>query len=146
MASVPATPEEIVAQEFVPDKSRSRPVPPKARRRQTSHRELTSDEIINMKREELETKKRKEEEKNERKKKRKDKNNLCAVCYQKTVYGNSEVTEWVQCDACSTWLHEDCIPTKYQRESYEEDPFYCPRCVATRTSNAMAALVRNIEQ
>ena len=108
---------------------------PKVSKKITSHRLLTHDNILALKKEEQEKKQKLEDEKENRKRKREEKKlekenkkskslkvnpkqeknvksktdkNTCCVCYQK--WNNFDGLSWVACDECDRWMHQRCIP------------------------------------
>ncbi|KAH3711976.1 hypothetical protein DPMN_071653 [Dreissena polymorpha] len=36
-------------------------------------------------------------------------------------------TTWIQCDDCTSWLHEDCLPIGFEYDTTEEK-FLCHKC------------------
>lgn len=52
--------------------------------------------------------------------------------------GKDDGRELVQCDACQTWYHLDCIGIKNISElGREEDPWFCRRCVTRSRSPSL---------
>lgn len=114
------------------------------RRKVTSHRLLTSDEIITFKREEKRRKDELEKQKEERKKKRQQriqdqssrkgkngkqkrtqtatssesKTHKQPVIYKcqvcMRIYSENDEHSWIACDVCDSWMHQRCIPLYHQ--------------------------------
>ena len=126
----------------------------------TAHRLLTSDEVMNIKRAIAEKKdlelRVKEERKRKREEKREEKlvepnkttnskgkgkgkgkkfkildnrqNEVCVVCAKPE--GDDE--DWVQCDACTLWYHQYCVPDSHTSimnfAIFTQIPFHCQHC------------------
>ncbi|KAF9478543.1 hypothetical protein BDN70DRAFT_913626 [Pholiota conissans] len=59
--------------------------------------------------------------------------------------GKDDGRELVQCDACQTWYHLECIGIKSISElGREEDPWFCRRCVARSPSPTPSHGVENL--
>lgn len=56
-------------------------------------------------------------------------NAVCVVCEmtwtedQALLLGNT----WIQCDNCTAWIHEDCIPIGFEYDK-KDDKFVCHIC------------------
>ena len=112
----------------------------------TSHRLLTSDQIIKEKKQQLEERERKLKEKEERKRKRDEKKALkmktakvltscppksCNICLVDHL-GSEDAMPWIQCTRCRKQMHQYCIPLDHQGVLIEtictKSPFVCHIC------------------
>ena len=97
-------------------------------RRVTGHRLLTSDEIIQSKKDQERHKRKLEQVKEERKRKRAEKRVdivksvkteetnkavYCIIC--KIKYVDNTKFDWVACDVYDRWMHQICVP-QYRQE------------------------------
>ena len=46
----------------------------------------------------------------------------CAAC----VHNPVEDTEWIHCDQCKRWFHQQCL--RVSKEAAAAETFYCTRC------------------
>ena len=120
---------------------------PKATSRQIkSHRLLTCDDVMNLKKEKEQKQKEKEQRQREKetgkatgKEKVKGKgkakaaskkpvqrvdDSMCSICF--VEYDKEGELDWVGCDRCAEWMHVDCIPITHDTSTiYTALPFYC---------------------
>ncbi|XP_033730751.1 uncharacterized protein LOC117320202 [Pecten maximus] len=114
-----------------------------AKKTVTSHRLLTSNEVIQEKQRAKELKEEKMKAKEERQQKRninkaakEDKMNkkrrvkkenvldkICFICLGEYTIGCKEL-DWAKCGSCKKWMHLECIPTSHEVNV----PFQCHLC------------------